>query len=278
MWLGVFGVAGAIAASGCGSSAHAGSGASSAHMQQVVSYTLRSKDTHGVRHETAVVTGSSGHGRGLLILLPGRSGTGGATHSFAGSSTKVPLAALADRAPVIVGVDGGGSSYFHDRASGDWGSYVVDEVIPDAIRRFHTDPQRIAIGGDSMGGFGALDIARLHRSRFCAVGVREPAILRSGGESAAGSFDSATDFARHDLIASVVANPNLYGSIPLWIDHGDYDAFVPGDNVFIAALRRGRTPLTVHVWPGEHGGGYTSRHEDTYLNFMANALEHCHGK
>ena len=49
--------------------------------------------------------------------------------------------------------------------------YVVREVIPaDHAPLRHVDPRRVAIGGISMGGFGALDLARLHRGRFCAVG------------------------------------------------------------------------------------------------------------
>ena len=38
------------------------------------------------------------------------------------------------------------------------------------------DPDRVAIGGISMGGFGAFDIARLHPGAFCAVGGHSPAI------------------------------------------------------------------------------------------------------
>ena len=42
-------------------------------------------------------------------------------------------------------------------------------------------------------------LARLHPGRFCAVGGHSPAIWRTGGETPAGAFDDAEDFARHDL-------------------------------------------------------------------------------
>jgi len=51
-----------------------------------------------------------------------------------------------------------------------------------------------------MGGFGALDLARLAPSRFCAVGAHSAALWFSGGETPAGAFDDAADFERHDLI------------------------------------------------------------------------------
>jgi S-formylglutathione hydrolase FrmB len=49
-------------------------------------------------------------------------------------------------------------------------------VIPQVTRRFGTDRRRVAIGGISMGGFGAYDLARLNPGRFCAVGGHSPAL------------------------------------------------------------------------------------------------------
>ena len=110
---------------------------------------------------------------------------------------------LGPRAPDIVFPYGGADSYWHDRADGAWASYVTREVIPQALARLHADPRRIAIGGISMGGFGALDIARLHPGRFCAAGGHSAALFTSGALSAAGAFDDAADFARHDVILAL---------------------------------------------------------------------------
>ena len=65
------------------------------------------------------------------------------------------------RAPVVAFPFGGDSSYWHDRESGAWAPYVLGEVIPQLVERYDVDPDRIAIGGISMGGFGAFNIARL---------------------------------------------------------------------------------------------------------------------
>jgi pimeloyl-ACP methyl ester carboxylesterase len=61
---------------------------------------------------------------------------------------------------------GGDHSYWHDRSDGAWGSYVVNEVIPQVTQRFDADPQRVAVGGISMGGFGAFDLALHYPGRF----------------------------------------------------------------------------------------------------------------
>ena len=117
------------------------------------------------------------------------------------------LERLGPRAPAVLLVDGGDHSYYHDRRDGPWGEYVFREAIPAALERLRADPDRVAIGGISMGGFGALDLARLHPGRFCAVGGHSPALWRTGGETPAGAFDDAEDFSRHDLFDGSKARP-----------------------------------------------------------------------
>ena len=105
-------------------------------------------------------------------------------------------------------------------------SYVLDEVIPKALTALKADPHRVAIGGISMGGYGAYDLARLAPGRFCAVGGDSAAIwpeFRSPNGSDA--FDNAGDFARNDVIAAARANPKLYGHAQLWLDVGAQDPY-----------------------------------------------------
>jgi len=83
-------------------------------------------------------------------------------------------------------------SYWHGRADGAWGSFVVNEVIAQALSPAARRPEAgFAIGGISMGGFGAAG----HRSpapwAVRAVGGHSAALWVSGGESAAGAFDDA---------------------------------------------------------------------------------------
>jgi pimeloyl-ACP methyl ester carboxylesterase len=106
----------------------------------------------------------SGPGRPLLVLLHGRGMTP--------LETIWPeLVEAVDnpgaRAPTILFPDGGDHSYFHDRRDYAWGTSVLRAITSTQLAH-RTDPERVAIGGFSMGGFGALDLAR--QRRFCAVG------------------------------------------------------------------------------------------------------------
>ena len=211
--------------------------------------------------------------RPLLVFLHGRSGS---NRTFAEDEPLFEgLARLDGRAPVIAFPDGGDHGYWHNRAEGDWGTYVMREVIPQVTRRYGTDPRRIAIGGISMGGFGAYDLALLHPGRFCAVGGHSPALWFDGGETAPGAFDDAEDFNRHDVVGAVQGDPAAFGGIPIWNDYGGNDPFRVYDETFVAALESGSADLRAHTWPGGHDSAYWDRRWGAYLHFYANALAQC---
>lgn len=205
--------------------------------------------------------------RPLLIFLHGRGGTVEDLLSYDVLFTT--LADLGQRAPVIVAPDGGEGSYWHDRADGAWARYVIEEVIPTALRELPVDPRRVAVGGISMGGFGALDLARLNPGRFCAVGAHSPALWRTGGETAPGAFDHAEDFADHDVVGAAAADPGGLDDQPLWVDTGEADPFVPGTDAFLAGLRARGADVEAHRWAGGHEGAYWRAHMDEYLEFYA---------
>jgi S-formylglutathione hydrolase FrmB len=235
---------------------------------RVVALTIES-DAVGRREAVRVVVpagADSGAPRPLLVFLHGR---GGDERSSLGEPLFRAIAGLGRRAPVVAFPDGGDHSYWHDRASGDWESYVVDEVIPAVGRRVRVDTSRVAIGGISMGGFGAYDIARRHPRRFCAAGGHSPALWRQAGETAPGAFDDAADFARHDVIRAALRG--AFGTMPVWLDAGSADPFGPGDRAFDAALPHTR----LRTWPGGHDGAYWDAHWRDYLRFYARELGRC---
>jgi len=211
--------------------------------------------------------------RPLLVLLHGRSGNG---HDWVDPRIFDALAEQGKRAPIIAAPDGDDHSYWHNRASGDYETYVVDEVITEVVRRFHADPRRVAIGGISMGGFGALDIARLNPGRFCAVGAHSPAIWHSGAETAPGAFDDAADFERNDVLETATNSPGPYLGIPIWVDAGDQDPFRhTGLDEFADQLRAQGADIQFHIWPGAHNGDYWHAHFQDYVRFYARALARC---
>jgi poly(3-hydroxybutyrate) depolymerase len=211
--------------------------------------------------------------RSLLVFLHGRGGSDG---TFTGNEAMFEgLARLGSRAPVVAFPDGGEHSYWHNRPEGNWGTFVMREVIPTAVRRFGIDPQRVAIGGISMGGFGAYDLALLHPKRFCAVGGHSPALWFEAGETAPGAFESAADFQRNDVIGMVRGNPDAFAGMRVWNDYGGEDPFRAYDEGFVDYLRADGAKLSAHSWHGGHDNGYWNAHWAAYLRFYACSLAHC---
>jgi S-formylglutathione hydrolase FrmB len=262
----VGGVTGAVALS-AGTDRH---GATVRHFKVKSRYVGgRSLDQIGVVPGGAAPSGR----RPLLVFLHGR---GLHPEALLSDEFFSGLAKLGKRAPIVVAVNGGDHSYWHDRRDGRWGTYVLREAIPAAVRELGADPSRVAIGGISMGGYGAYEVARHARAgRFCAIGGHSPAFWLSGGQTAPGAFDDAADFNRHDVYGYVRTHRRPYGSTPLWIDRGTRDPFRPYDNEVVRVLKAQGASLTSHVWPGEHNGDYWRAHMARYLRFYADALARC---
>jgi poly(3-hydroxybutyrate) depolymerase len=242
-----------VALTGCGSGANE-------------HFTVESKLLGRSLEQAVYVPSGDTKGRPLLVLLHGRSSS---PDSMAKKSITNAIGKLGSRAPVVVFANGGNHSYYHDRGEGRWGSYILDEVIPAVIRKYDLDPRRVAIGGFSMGGFGALDLARFRR--FCAVGGHSAAMWRTGGETPAGAFDDSQDFDRNDVIGRTRANPGIYRGARVWLDVGTEDPFRSADRELAGLLPGARFRL----WHGGHEISYFDDHALEILRFYANALRHC---
>jgi len=245
------------------------------HGVRVADLTVQSEAVHrqlGVEVMVPAKTPPRGQ-RTLLVFLHGR---GGSEETFTGNEAVYRrLAKLGRRAPIVAFPDGGDHSYWHDRAEGRWGRYVMREVIPTVVRRFGIDRDRVAIGGISMGGFGAYDLALLHPDRFCAVGGHSPALWFEAAETAPGAFESAADFERNDVVGMVQSNPNAFAGMRVWNDYGDQDPFRVYDEGFVGHLRADGADLSAHSGPGGHDSAYWNRHWPAYLRFYANSLASC---
>jgi len=242
---------------------------------RVLYLTIDSRFVHGAMPSmpsvplTLVTPAGGGAHRPLLVFLHGK---GHDNNSQLTDQMFAALHALGPSAPDIA-FPYGDTSYWHDRADGAWASYVLDEVIPKALTVLKADPRRVAIGGISMGGFGAYAIARLDPGRFCAVGGHSAAIWPTFTSPNVDSpaFDNAGDFARNDVIAAATANPKLYGHAQLWLDVGAQDPyFIAADRQLASALH-----IQLHMWPGSHDFTYWNAHWSDYLGFYAHALATC---
>lgn len=190
------------------------------------------------------------HGRWLLVLLHGYHAS---PSQFLTQPFFDTLRVLGSRAPEVLLLDGGADSYWHDRADGRWGSMVLQEAIPAGIAR--TRARRVAIGGISMGGYGALLAGSRHQG-FCAVGVQSPALWQSARETAPGAFDDAQDYVRNDVI-------RLRPPHPLWIDLGASDPFRAATLAY--ARRAG---VRAHIRPGGHDAALWDAFTPQFLRFF----------
>lgn len=210
--------------------------------------------------------------RSLLVFLHGR---GEDERSYLVEQMFEGLTDQRGRAPVVAFPFGGDSSYWHDREGGNWASYVLDEAIPQIVDRYDVDPDRIAIGGISMGGYGAFNVARLDPDGFCGVGGHSPAIWESAGDSAPGAFDDEEDFAANDVIEIAGDDPSPYADLRLWLDAGDDDPFLGGNEALEETLRAGGGRPVVKRSPGGHDDGYWNGNWQDYFRFYAHALNEC---
>lgn len=211
-------------------------------------------------------------GRKMLVFLHGR---GEDERSYLDEEMFEALSEQAGRAPLVAFPSAARTSYWHDREGGAWGSYVLDEVIPEIAERFDVKPNRVAIGGISMGGFGAYDLARLAPGEFCAVGGHSPALWESASETADGAFDDAEDFSRHDVIGAASADPNPYAGTKVWLDAGDDDPFRAGHEAFVEGLRANGVRPIVRSSSGGHDDEYWRGNWSEYMAFYAARLKRC---
>ena len=232
-----------LAATACGG----GTPARSTQPPTIEHYTLHSRFVKQPLHEIRIVPAE--HGNWTLVLLH-------CAHCTPAGMLHLPIVSalqkLGPRAPVVILPDGGYDSWWHDRAGGAWGTMVLKEIVPKH--------GRVAIGGISMGGYGALLLGA--QGRFCAIGGHSPALFPDYAESAPGAFDNARDFARNGLL-----NHPPHYSAPVWIDVGTGDPLRNDDVTYAHEIH-----AEIHLWDGGHDIDYWSSHLQDYFAFYA---RHC---
>lgn len=244
-------------------------GAREARDTAILRYNVRSEAVGRTLAQVALVPPGGGSNRPLLVFLHGKSDHG--EEANVNAAFLKALVAQGKDAPNVVFPNGANHSYWHNRADGRWGDYVLTEAIPRALKETGADPGRVAIGGISMGGFGAYDLASRMPNAFCAVGGHSAATWIESGQSAPGAFDDAEDFERHNVIGLAErSGPRAWARAKLWLDNGDQDPFLQSDASFAKLLG-----IKHHIWPGNHSGSYWKAHYDDYLRFYSQALKHC---
>jgi hypothetical protein len=204
----------------------------------------------------------------VALILHGRGGdhSSGFTqlklHQFLAAYTR------AGGTPFALAAVDGGDSYWHPRSNGDDSLRMLTGEFVPMLGRLGLRSEAIGVLGWSMGGYGALLLAReSHRGELSGVAssahttvvaaaASSPALFASYRASASGAFDNTADFAAY---GDLVHQPDV-GTIPLYVGCGSTDAFTAETKQYRA-----------NTAPAPAGGISKGCHTDGYWRSIAAA-------
>jgi enterochelin esterase-like enzyme len=179
--------------------------------------------------------------------------------------------------PMIIVAPEGQSSYWVNHANNGphWGDYITVDLVQEVDRDYRTIPDRAsrAIGGVSMGGHGALQLA-MNSDDFGVVGAHSVALRTY--EQAFPMFGDRSYFEAHDPVHLCVKYAAHARSLKIWIDVGDTDPWNPAATAFHNLLVANGVPHEWNVYPGGHNVDYWRTHAPDYLRFYNRALVKSH--
>ncbi len=175
--------------------------------------------------------------------------------------------------PMIVILPNGEQGYWMNHADGGprWADFVAVDLVKHVDATFRTEARREkrAIGGLSMGGHGALQLALNHPDVFSIAGAHSPT-LRSFEDSPE-FFGDQKWFARYDPLA-LIKSSDAARQVAFWVDAGHEDRWLPTAAAVAKALEGKRASVTYKVLEGEHEGWYWNYYLPEFLGFYAQAL------
>ncbi len=188
---------------------------------------------------------------------------------------------------VIITPQGENSFYINSRDGHVlYEDFFVREFVPQMERRFRLTSGRAgrAIGGVSMGGYGALRFAFKYPQMFASVAVHMPALLEQlphgSAEAGLGAF-LGTAFGSplnerfwQENTPFVFARSSHLQGLKIYFDCGDHDnyGFDAGTRRMDHLLTELRVAHEAHIYPGGHDWQYVAQHLDESLQFQSRAF------
>jgi enterochelin esterase-like enzyme len=172
---------------------------------------------------------------------------------------------------IVVMPDGGERTYWANWDEGpQWSDYMAYDVVTEVDSRYRTSAFAAgrAIGGLSMGGLGAMQVAMRHPEIFGVIGAHSPSIRLEPDPEL--WFLSPVSFLTHNPIwlASYPSSQNM----TYWLDVGTDDWWRPNIEELRDALLAAHLNLTYRVFPGTHEAEYWIDHVPDYLRFYSESL------
>ena len=193
-----------------------------------------------------------------------------------------------EAAPMIVVCPNGENSMYVDWKNGkaDWKEFVHRDLVAEVDRRFRTIPTRAARGlsGDSMGGYGALNITFQHPDVFGSVSAHSAALypvdpddlpewIKRRAKSWAPVFGAPPDEemwrANNPLHLAATVDKAVLDSLSIYFDCGNRDDYgFHTWNADLAGILEDRDVAhEFHLLDGGHGRRYFAAYADRSLAF-----------
>lgn len=187
---------------------------------------------------------------------------------------------------LIVMPDGLRGFYTRNERGPDYARYIAEETVGFIERTFNVKKTRAAraIGGLSMGGYGALRLGLGFPDLFCSVNSHSGAVMhgsrsrrdstgKSPSEEELQIFGDNPAGTNHDLLA-LARRCKRAGKLPkILLDCGTEDFLLDDNRAFHAALLKQRVPHLYFEHPGAHNWDYWDEHVRTALRFHAKNLK-----
>lgn len=178
--------------------------------------------------------------------------------------------------PMIIVLPTGDQEYWvdHDKGGLQWGTYVAQDVVNYIDQNFRTkaDPQDRAIGGLSMGGYGALNIGFNYPDVFGVVSSTSAGLRPKDQDP--NYLGNDAWYADHDPISLASGlDVQTLSSLKIWIDCGTEDNEWFARNQLLDQILTDRG--VPHVWlpqPGGHTVQYWEADVPTLLNWYSSVL------
>ena len=174
--------------------------------------------------------------------------------------------------PMIIVLPQGDLSYWVNHVNGPrWGDYLYQDVVHEVDSTYRTlpDPRHRAIGGLSMGGWGALYQAFTHPDVFGAAGGHAPSLRSDDGSL--NFLPRGDGFKKFDPV-SLSSSAKGLDNLKVWIDVDDKDPWRGQDATVQQNLAKRKVSIDFNMFPGKHGGSYWHDHVADYLNWYSKVL------
>lgn len=185
--------------------------------------------------------------------------------------------------PLVVVMPDGGRGWYSNAVEGyKYEDDLIQDVVGLVDRTFPVKAERAgrAIGGLSMGGYGAVKLGLKHHEMFASVNSHSGALAVLRGD-AAGNLALSPEFARifgkepkggpEDPFA--IIEQIDHGRVPaLRIDCGTEDFLLEQNRSFHKFLEDRHIPHEYEEFPGTHNWGYWDEHVQQAIEFHARNL------